>query len=101
MQDTLDRLARLPIRYACSGHGAAMDNPKASLDAARRRYDKWFAEPEKLAWHACKRIFTYALMLSNGMTLEEIPSYLSKVPGFKTLRATPSSVNRAISYNLS
>jgi len=76
MQDTLDRLARLPIRYAYSGHGPAMDNPRASLDAARRRYDKWFADPEKLAWHACKRIFIYALMLFNGMTSEEITSYL-------------------------
>ena len=83
MQDTLDHLARLPIRYACSGHGPSMDNPKLSLDAARRRYDKWFAEPEKLAWHACKRIFTYALMLSGGMTLEEITSYLLESPWFQ------------------
>ncbi len=82
MQDTLDRLARLPIRYACSGHGPAMDNPQASLDAARRRYDKWFADPEKLAWHACKRIFTYALMLFNGMTADEIPPYLLESPWF-------------------
>ena len=82
MQDTLDRLARLPMRYAYSGHGPAMDNPKASLDAARRRYDKWFADPEKLAWHACKRIFTYALMLFNGMTSEEITFYLLESPWF-------------------
>ncbi len=76
MQDTLDRLARLPLRYAFSGHGPAMDNPIASLDAARRRYEKWAADPEKLAWHACKRIFTYALMLSNGMSYQEIKPYL-------------------------
>ncbi len=82
MQDTLDRLARLPIRYACSGHGPMMDNPMASLDAARRRYEKWFADPEKLAWHACKRIFTYALMLTNGMTSEEITTYLLASPWF-------------------
>ncbi|GAC1614639.1 MAG: hypothetical protein NVS4B11_00310 [Ktedonobacteraceae bacterium] len=82
MQDTLDRLARLPIRYACSGHGPAMDNPMASLDAARRRYDKWFADPEKLAWHACKRIFTYALMLFNGMSSAEIAPYLLGSPWF-------------------
>jgi len=82
MQDTLDRLARLPIRYACSGHGPPMDNPMLALDAARRRYEKWFADPEKLAWHACKRIFTYALMLTNGMTYEEIRSYLLASPWF-------------------
>ncbi|GAC1398458.1 MAG: hypothetical protein NVS4B12_13470 [Ktedonobacteraceae bacterium] len=82
MQDTLDRLARLPIRYAYSGHGPAMDNPQASLDAARRRYDKWFADPEKLAWHACKRIFTYALMLCNGMTFGQIEQYLLASPWF-------------------
>jgi glyoxylase-like metal-dependent hydrolase (beta-lactamase superfamily II) len=96
MQDTLDRLARLPIRTAYSGHGPAMDNPKASLDVARRRYDKWFADPEKLAWHACKRIFTYALMLSQGMTSEEITSYLLESPWFHdytryTFKCEPSN----------
>ena len=82
MMDTLDTLARLPIRYACSGHGPAMDNPHASLDAARRRYEKWARDPEKIAWHACKRIFTYALMLSHGMTNEEVTSYLLDCPWF-------------------
>jgi len=82
MQDTLDHLARLPIHSAYSGHGPMMDKPMDSLDVARRRYEKWFADPEKLAWHACKRIFTYALMLSNGMTSEEITTCLIESPWF-------------------
>lgn len=76
MMDTLDTLAQLPIHSAYSGHGSAMENPHASLDAARRRYEKWARDPEKIAWHACKRIFAYALMLSHGMTHEEITAYL-------------------------
>ncbi len=82
MLDTLDGLARLPLRFACSGHGPAMDNPLTSLDAARRRYEKWFTDPEKLGWHACKRIFTYALMLYNGLRSEEISPYLLRSPWF-------------------
>lgn len=73
---TLNRLARLPIQWACSGHGPAIDDPLASIDAARRRYEKWLAAPEKLAWHACKRIFTYSLMMYEGLTEAEATTYL-------------------------
>lgn len=82
MMDTLDKLAPIPIRYACSGHGPVMDNPHISLDAARRRYEKWAHNPEKIAWRVCKRIFTYALMLSHGMANEEIVVYLLDCPWF-------------------
>ena len=61
---------------ACSGHGAAIDTPSASIEAALRRYEKWLDDPEKLGWHACKRIFTYALMIYDGMTASEAASYL-------------------------
>lgn len=74
--ETLDRLARLPLAWACSGHGLAMEQPLVSIDAARRRYEKWAREPEKLGWHACKRIFAYALMMFHGMAAEEIAPYL-------------------------
>jgi hydroxyacylglutathione hydrolase len=80
--ETLDRLASLHPRWAYSGHGPAMDNPLASIDAARRRYEKWLADPQKIAWHACKRIFTYALMIYDGLSASEIRSYLLRSPWF-------------------
>ena len=80
--DTLDKLAKLPIRQAYSGHGPAIDDPLTSINAARRRYEKWQGDPEKLGWHACKRIFIYALMLSEGMTIDEVRTYLLHSPWF-------------------
>lgn len=74
--ESLNRVARLPLRVAYSGHGPLMEQPLISIDAARRRYEKWLQEPEKLGWHACKRIFAYALMLSHGMAAQEIAPYL-------------------------
>lgn len=79
---SLDRLARLPVRWACSGHGPAFGDAAAAIDRARRRYAKWIEEPEKVAWHACKRIFTYALMIRDGMGQEAIDAYLVESPWF-------------------
>jgi glyoxylase-like metal-dependent hydrolase (beta-lactamase superfamily II) len=54
---TLDKVACLPLLCIYSGHGPAMNQPLLAIDSARRRYEKWLNEPEKMAWHACKRIF--------------------------------------------
>ncbi|GAC1348605.1 MAG: hypothetical protein NVS4B7_18000 [Ktedonobacteraceae bacterium] len=73
---TLERLASLPLRWACSGHGPAMEKPLASIDVGRSRYEKWLREPEKMAWHACKRILTYDLMMYNGLSEQEVTQHL-------------------------
>lgn len=76
MLETLDRIARLRPRWACSGHGPAISEPLAAIDTARRRYASWLAAPERLGWHACKRILTYALMLNGGMARADLPAFL-------------------------
>src|SRR5690349_12539802 len=73
---TLDRLAALPLRWACSGHGPAITDPAAAIAATRRRYTQWQQAPEQLAWHACKRIFAYALMIRDGLPEAEVRPYL-------------------------
>lgn len=73
---SLDRLATLPIRRAYSGHGPAIEAPSVSIDNARRRLEKWLQTPEKVAWHGCKRIFAYTLMIVDGIYEEEISEYL-------------------------
>lgn len=74
--DSLDRLAALGARQAYSGHGPAIDDPAAAIDAARRRHEGWLRHPEKAAWHAVKRIFAYALMLHGGIAEAEVGGYL-------------------------
>jgi hydroxyacylglutathione hydrolase len=82
--ETLDKLASLPVRLAYSGHGAPIEDLGAAIDAARRRYAKWLDDPQKVHWHACKRIFAYALMLGGGLS-EEVDSYLLRCPWFNDL----------------
>ncbi len=79
---TLDRLARLDVRWMCSGHGPATDEPQAAIDSARRRYERWLSQPERVGWHACKRIFSYALMIYGGMDKERARAYLLRCPWF-------------------
>jgi hydroxyacylglutathione hydrolase len=74
---SLDRLAALPARWACSGHGAAFTDVAGAIARARARYVKWQAQPELLAWHACKRIGTYALMIYDGLAAANIAPYFT------------------------
>lgn len=81
--ESLDRLAKLPLRRAFPGHGPQIDNPLASIDGARKRLEKWLSQPEKVGWHACKRIFSFTLMMKNGLAKEEINDYLLQCGWFQ------------------
>ncbi|MFE7062910.1 MBL fold metallo-hydrolase [Sutcliffiella sp. NPDC057660] len=74
--ESLDRLSGLRIRKVYSGHGSQMENPMEAIDAARGRLEKWINAPEKVSWHACKRILSFALIIKNGLAREEINPYL-------------------------
>lgn len=81
--ESLDRLAKLPLRRAYPGHGPQIDNPLASIDIARKRLEKWLSEPEKVAWHACKRIFSFTLIMKNGLAKEAVNDYLLQCGWFQ------------------
>lgn len=80
--ESLDKLAKLKIAWASSGHGHPITDPKSAIEAARARYEKWLEAPESAAWHGAKRIFAYALMLTDGMEEPDIYSYLLDAPWF-------------------
>ncbi|WHY99414.1 MBL fold metallo-hydrolase [Peribacillus simplex] len=80
--ESLDRLSMLRIRQAYSGHGPQIENPMVSIDAARKRFEKWLKAPEKVSWHACKRIFSFTLIIKNGLAKEEVDEYLLKCGWF-------------------
>lgn len=79
---SLERLAQLDVRLALSGHGPMFLAPREAIDRARRRYEQWIEHPEKAGWHACKRIFAYALMLNDGLERERVTEYLLSCPWF-------------------
>ncbi|WP_082461021.1 MBL fold metallo-hydrolase [Psychrobacillus sp. FJAT-21963] len=74
--ESLERLSTLRIKQAYSGHGPQIENPQAAIETARKRFEKWLKMPEKVSWHACKRIFSFTLIIKNGLAKEEINSYL-------------------------
>lgn len=81
--ESLDRLAKLQIKHGYSGHGPYIADPAASIDAARRRFERWFKNPEKVSWHACKRIFSFALIMKDGLSEEEVDTYLLRCGWFQ------------------
>ena len=81
--ESLDRLSKLQIRHAYSGHGPQIENPLAAIDASSKRLEKWLSTPEKVSWHACKRIFSFSLIIKNGLAKDEIDNYLLKCGWFQ------------------
>lgn len=79
---TIERLKLLNVRTAYSGHGPITTDPQARFDAALRRYERWLQQPEKIGWHAVKRIFTYALMLFDGLPETHLEAYLLSCPWY-------------------
>lgn len=81
--EALDRFAALPLQRCYSGHGAMIEQPQAAINTARRRYEKWLTQPDKVIWHASKRIFAYALMLYRGIPKENVEHYLISCAWFQ------------------
>jgi len=74
--DSVSKLQQLPLRQIIPGHGPTINNPAEVLAAAWRRYEKWLTEPQKMAWHGCKRIFAYKLMIGNGLNELDVRPFL-------------------------
>jgi glyoxylase-like metal-dependent hydrolase (beta-lactamase superfamily II) len=70
--DSVARVAALRAHAALSGHGEPIADVAAACEAATVRLRRWAAAPDKIAWHASKRIFTHALIVRGGMTRDEI-----------------------------
>jgi glyoxylase-like metal-dependent hydrolase (beta-lactamase superfamily II) len=82
--ESIERLATLPARVGYSGHGPAITDLPAAFDRARRRLRSWREKPERIAWHACKRIFSHNLMLTDGIEDAAIPGVLLDAPWFRS-----------------
>jgi len=82
--ESIERLARLPARLGYSGHGPPIADLPQAFGRARRRLRSWREEPERVAWHACKRIFSHNLMLTDGLEEAAIPGALLDAPWFRS-----------------
>jgi hydroxyacylglutathione hydrolase len=69
---TVGLIDALAPRLVLSGHGPAIADPPAAIERARRRLAAWRQKPDRIAWHACKRIFTHGLMLEGGVARDRL-----------------------------
>lgn len=74
---TVEKLAALSPRLGLPGHGPVITDPPRAFSAAHARYEKMRADPQKAAWHACKRIFAFALMINDGIPLAQLAVFLT------------------------
>lgn len=73
---TLERIGRLEARLAVAGHGEVIEDVAACVRRSLERLDLWEAEPARMAFHACRRVFGYALMIHGGFAEDELMPYL-------------------------
>lgn len=57
-------------------HGPIPADPAATFAAARRRAKRLVDDPDGAVWYAARRIFAYALMIRDGLDLDEVERYL-------------------------
>ena len=79
---TIDLIASLDLHLALPGHGPAITDLPAALARARRRLAGFRADPTRIGWHACKRIFTHGLMMEGGLLRDAVAPYLDACPWF-------------------
>lgn len=80
--ESVQKLQKMPVRWACSGHGSAITEPQVVFRNALKRFESWRENPEKVAWHGMKRIFAYLLMIRDGLGEDEVTPYLVRCPWF-------------------
>ena len=79
---TLDALARLRPRLVLPGHGPAITDVPDALARGRRRLAGFRSHPERAVFHACKRIWTHALMTDDGIAAASVAPFLLGCPWF-------------------
>jgi len=67
------------------GHGAPFGDVAGALGRVRSRLEALAADPARNARHIAKVLFVFALLERGSMRVEEIPTYLESVPGYRLL----------------
>lgn len=83
--DTLDAIARLPVRVVVPGHGPAFGDVDAAVQRARLKLSRWQQEPLRHAMHASKVLVKYHVMECGGQSEADVRAWLATTPYPKTL----------------
>jgi hydroxyacylglutathione hydrolase len=73
---SLRRLADLAPRVLLPSHGPIPADPDAAFTTALRRAQDLVDDPDGMVWHAARRIFAFAVMIRDGIPIDEVEPYL-------------------------
>lgn len=63
LQESLARLARLPVSTVYPGHGAPLADGRAAIEACRARIAAFLEEPARMGRDQARKIFLYTVMM--------------------------------------
>jgi glyoxylase-like metal-dependent hydrolase (beta-lactamase superfamily II) len=73
---TVERIGALDARVAVAGHGAIIDDVGGCVRGTLERLQLWRQDPVRMAFHGCRRVFGFALMIHGGFARTELIPYL-------------------------
>jgi glyoxylase-like metal-dependent hydrolase (beta-lactamase superfamily II) len=73
---SLHRLADLAPRLLLPSHGPIPADPAAAFANALRRAQRLVDDPAGAVWYGARRIFAFALMIRDGIPVDEVEPYL-------------------------
>ncbi len=86
-QATIEMLATLDIRVVIPGHGEPFTDIAGAIARARKRVKTFAADSRRIARHALKANFMFALLDKQRMSLAEVPAYLDRVGIYREFNA--------------
>jgi hydroxyacylglutathione hydrolase len=73
---SLERIGRLDARLVVAGHGDVIEDVGGCVKRSLDRLRLWRQDPARMAIHACRRVFGFALMIHGGFACAELRPYL-------------------------
>jgi len=73
---TVERIGRLDARLAVAGHGEVIQDVASCVKWSVERLKLWRQDPARMAFHGCRRVFGFALMIHSGFARSEVLPYL-------------------------
>jgi glyoxylase-like metal-dependent hydrolase (beta-lactamase superfamily II) len=82
---TLEAIARLDVDIVIPGHGRPFHNVGAALERAFYRLEGYEEDILRLARHAAKVVFSFALLEKRALPVAALPGYLARIPIYREL----------------
>ncbi len=80
VRDTLDMIARLPVRLVIPGHGSPFTDVAGALDRSHRRLSAFVENPQRHARHAAKVLIKFHLLEVHQLERAALGAWMHRTP---------------------